>query len=46
LGDEGEKSKQDEQMSLVIRFLKRAAKNLQQEFKVIIPSHKLTPQDR
>lgn len=32
--------------SLVIRFLKRAAKNLRQEFKVIIPSHKLPLQDR
>lgn len=45
-GDEDEKTKHDEQMSLVIRFLKRAARNLRQEFKVLIPSHKLPMQDR
>ncbi|XP_028395894.1 tubulin polyglutamylase TTLL5-like [Dendronephthya gigantea] len=44
--DDEDKDKQDDQMNLVIRFLKRAAKNLRQEFKVIIPSHKLPQHDR
>ncbi|XP_071502575.1 tubulin polyglutamylase TTLL5-like, partial [Diadema antillarum] len=36
----------DEQMDLVLRFLKRAAGNLQQQFKVIVPSRKLPIHDR
>ncbi|XP_063958755.1 tubulin polyglutamylase TTLL5-like isoform X1 [Lytechinus pictus] len=36
----------DEQMDLVLRFLKRAASNLQQQFKVIVPSRKLPIHDR
>jgi len=39
-------SKQDDQMNLVIRFLKKAASNLQQPFKVVVPSHKLPLHDR
>ena len=38
----GNSSHQD----LVLRFLKRAASNLQQPFKVIVPSRKLPPHDR
>ncbi|XP_041351009.1 tubulin polyglutamylase TTLL5-like [Gigantopelta aegis] len=36
----------NEQMDLVLRFLKRAAVNLQQPFKVIVPSRKLVLADR
>ncbi|XP_076443155.1 tubulin polyglutamylase TTLL5-like isoform X2 [Babylonia areolata] len=36
----------NEQMDLVLRFLKRAAVNLQQTFRVVIPSRKLTLSDR
>ncbi|OWF35945.1 Tubulin polyglutamylase TTLL5 [Mizuhopecten yessoensis] len=36
----------NEQMDLVLRFLKRAAVNLQQQFKVIVPSRKLPLNDR
>ena len=32
--------------NLVIRFLKKAASNLQQPFKVVVPSHKLPLHDR
>lgn len=39
-------SRQDDQMNLVIRFLKKAASNLQQSFKVVVPSHKLSLHDR
>ncbi|XP_067031983.1 tubulin polyglutamylase TTLL5-like [Acropora muricata] len=38
--------RQDDQMNLVIRFLKKAASNLQQPFKVVVPSHKLPLHDR
>lgn len=31
---------------LVIRFLRRAASNLQQDIKVVLPSRQLPPQDR
>ncbi|XP_033627215.1 tubulin polyglutamylase TTLL5-like isoform X2 [Asterias rubens] len=41
-----ESPENDEQMDLVLRFLKRAASNLQQPFKVIVPSRKLPPHDR
>lgn len=43
---DGGESKQDGQMNLVIRFLKKAASNLQQPFKVVVPSHKLPLHDR
>ncbi|XP_071164164.1 tubulin polyglutamylase TTLL5-like isoform X48 [Mytilus edulis] len=49
---EGSPSSQDdsdalnEQMDLVLRFLKRAAVNLQQPFKVVVPSRKLPLNDR
>ncbi|KAK3093578.1 hypothetical protein FSP39_017678 [Pinctada imbricata] len=36
----------NEQMDLVLRFLKRAAINLQQPFKVVVPSRKLPLNDR
>ncbi|XP_052766508.1 tubulin polyglutamylase TTLL5-like isoform X5 [Mya arenaria] len=36
----------NEQMDLVLRFLKRAAVNLQQSFKVVVPSRKLPLVDR
>ncbi|XP_050404221.1 tubulin polyglutamylase TTLL5 [Patella vulgata] len=36
----------NEQMDLVLRFLKRAAVNLQQSFKVVVPSRKLPLSDR
>ncbi|XP_071962334.1 tubulin polyglutamylase TTLL5-like isoform X2 [Antedon mediterranea] len=36
----------DDQMDLVVRFLKRAAGNLQEPFKVIVPSRKLQIHDR
>lgn len=36
----------NEQMDLVLRFLKRAAVNLQQSFKVVVPSRKLALNDR
>ncbi|XP_077863865.1 tubulin polyglutamylase TTLL5-like [Saccoglossus kowalevskii] len=39
-------ARNDEQMDLVLRFLKRAAGNLQQPFKVIVPSRKLPINDR
>lgn len=39
-------SKQEEQMDLVLRFLKRAAGNLRQPFSVTIPSHRLSINDR
>ncbi|XP_071832466.1 tubulin polyglutamylase TTLL5-like isoform X3 [Apostichopus japonicus] len=42
--DEAEQN--DEQMDLVLRFLKRAAGNLQKPFKVIVPSRKLPIHDR
>ncbi|XP_023272967.1 tubulin polyglutamylase TTLL5 [Seriola lalandi dorsalis] len=38
--------KDDDQMELVIRFLKRAASNLQQDIKVVLPSRQLPLQDR
>ncbi|XP_022090548.1 tubulin polyglutamylase TTLL5-like [Acanthaster planci] len=41
-----ESAQNDEQMDLVLRFLKRAAGNLQQPFKVIVPSRKLPAHDR
>ncbi|XP_066282278.1 tubulin polyglutamylase TTLL5-like isoform X4 [Branchiostoma lanceolatum] len=43
--DKGE-PRHDEQMDLVLRFLKRAAGNLQQPFKVVVPSRKLPLHDR
>ncbi|XP_064420977.1 tubulin polyglutamylase TTLL5 isoform X2 [Latimeria chalumnae] len=38
--------KEDEQMELVIRFLKRAASNLQQSLKLVLPSRRLSLADR
>ncbi|XP_075964534.1 tubulin polyglutamylase TTLL5 [Anarhichas minor] len=38
--------KDNEQMELVIRFLRRAASNLQQDIKVVLPSRQLPLQDR
>nr|XP_057947118.1 tubulin polyglutamylase TTLL5 isoform X2 [Doryrhamphus excisus] len=38
--------KDNYQMELVIRFLKRAASNLDQDIKVVLPSHRLPVQDR
>ncbi|XP_067680981.1 tubulin polyglutamylase TTLL5-like isoform X3 [Haliotis asinina] len=51
ISDTGALSQEDvealnEQMDLVLRFLKRAAVNLQQSFKVIVPSRKLPLSDR
>ncbi|NXP76135.1 TTLL5 polyglutamylase, partial [Ramphastos sulfuratus] len=39
-------AKEDEQMELVVRFLKRAANNLQQSLKMLIPSRCLGLSDR
>ncbi|XP_033102981.1 tubulin polyglutamylase TTLL5-like isoform X2 [Anneissia japonica] len=39
-------SQNDDQMDLVLRFLKRAAGNLKEPFKVIVPSRKLQIHDR
>uniref|UniRef100_A0A8C0JEK1 Tubulin tyrosine ligase like 5 n=1 Tax=Chelonoidis abingdonii TaxID=106734 RepID=A0A8C0JEK1_CHEAB len=39
-------AKEDEQMELVIRFLKRAASNLQQSFRMLLPSRRLALDDR
>nr|XP_018671635.1 tubulin polyglutamylase TTLL5 isoform X1 [Ciona intestinalis] len=38
--------KQEEQMELVLRFLKRAAGNLRQSFSVVVPSRRLALSDR
>ncbi|CAL8272543.1 unnamed protein product [Merluccius merluccius] len=38
--------KDDDQMELVIRFLQRAASNLQQDVRLDLPSRQLAPQDR
>ncbi|XP_056282088.1 tubulin polyglutamylase TTLL5 isoform X3 [Pseudoliparis swirei] len=38
--------KDSDQMELVVRFLKRAASNLQQDIKVVLPSRQLPLQDR
>ncbi|XP_008281028.1 tubulin polyglutamylase TTLL5 isoform X1 [Stegastes partitus] len=38
--------KDSDQMELVIRFLRRAASNLQQDIKVVLPSRQLPLQDR
>ncbi|XP_068607715.1 tubulin polyglutamylase TTLL5 [Brachionichthys hirsutus] len=38
--------KDNDQMDLVIRFLRRAASNLQQDMKVVSPSHELPLKDR
>ncbi|XP_069008195.1 tubulin polyglutamylase TTLL5 isoform X1 [Embiotoca jacksoni] len=38
--------KDNDQMDLVIRFLRRAASNLQQDIKVVLPSRQLPLQDR
>ncbi|XP_071780297.1 tubulin polyglutamylase TTLL5 [Centroberyx gerrardi] len=38
--------KDNDQMELVIRFLKRAASNLQQDMKMVLPSRQLPLQDR
>uniref|UniRef100_A0A8C7PSI0 Tubulin--tyrosine ligase-like protein 5 n=1 Tax=Oncorhynchus mykiss TaxID=8022 RepID=A0A8C7PSI0_ONCMY len=38
--------KDNEQMELVIRFLKRAASNLQQDMRMVLPSRQLPLQDR
>ncbi|XP_049453186.1 tubulin polyglutamylase TTLL5 isoform X2 [Epinephelus fuscoguttatus] len=38
--------KDNDQMELVIRFLRRAASNLQQDIKVVLPSRQLPLQDR
>ncbi|XP_054651709.1 tubulin polyglutamylase TTLL5 isoform X2 [Dunckerocampus dactyliophorus] len=38
--------KDNYQMELIIRFLKRAASNLDQDIKVVLPSHRLPIQDR
>ncbi|KAI3367215.1 hypothetical protein L3Q82_008269 [Scortum barcoo] len=38
--------KDNDQMELVIRFLRRAASNLQQDIKVVLPSRQLSLQDR
>ncbi|XP_064621564.1 tubulin polyglutamylase TTLL5-like isoform X3 [Lineus longissimus] len=42
----GESEEANEQMDLVLRFLKRAAGNLQQPFRVIVPSRRLPITDR
>ncbi|NWS59927.1 TTLL5 polyglutamylase, partial [Chunga burmeisteri] len=39
-------AKEDEQMELVVRFLKRAASNLQQSLRVLLPSRRLGLNDR
>uniref|UniRef100_A0A8C4VQC7 Tubulin--tyrosine ligase-like protein 5 n=1 Tax=Gopherus evgoodei TaxID=1825980 RepID=A0A8C4VQC7_9SAUR len=39
-------AKEDEQMELVIRFLKRAASNLQQSLRMLLPSRRLALNDR
>ncbi|XP_025025016.1 tubulin polyglutamylase TTLL5 isoform X2 [Python bivittatus] len=39
-------AKEDEQMELVVRFLKRAASNLQQSLKMLLPSRRLALYDR
>uniref|UniRef100_A0A8C8R5C2 Tubulin--tyrosine ligase-like protein 5 n=1 Tax=Pelusios castaneus TaxID=367368 RepID=A0A8C8R5C2_9SAUR len=39
-------AKEDEQMELVVRFLKRAASNLQQSLKMLLPSRRLALNDR
>ncbi|XP_013422025.1 tubulin polyglutamylase TTLL5 isoform X2 [Lingula anatina] len=44
--DKGDREAANEQMDLVLRFLKRAAVNLQQPFKVVVPSRKLPINDR
>uniref|UniRef100_A0A4W4H1P7 Uncharacterized protein n=1 Tax=Electrophorus electricus TaxID=8005 RepID=A0A4W4H1P7_ELEEL len=38
--------KDNDQMDLVMRFLKRAASNLQQDIRVVLPSHQLSLPDR
>ncbi|XP_061650701.1 tubulin polyglutamylase TTLL5 isoform X5 [Phyllopteryx taeniolatus] len=38
--------KDNDQMELVVRFLRRAASNLQQDVKMVMPSHQLPVQDR
>ncbi|XP_077477014.1 tubulin polyglutamylase TTLL5 [Stigmatopora argus] len=38
--------KDNDQMELIVRFLRRAASNLQQDVKVVLPSHQLPIQDR
>uniref|UniRef100_A0A3Q2Y186 Uncharacterized protein n=1 Tax=Hippocampus comes TaxID=109280 RepID=A0A3Q2Y186_HIPCM len=38
--------KDNDQMELVVRFLRRAASNLQQDVNVVLPSHQLPVQDR
>ncbi|XP_025912953.1 tubulin polyglutamylase TTLL5 isoform X4 [Apteryx rowi] len=39
-------AKEDEQMELVVRFLKRAASNLQQSLRMLLPSRRLGLNDR
>ncbi|XP_062433499.1 tubulin polyglutamylase TTLL5 isoform X2 [Rhea pennata] len=39
-------AKEDEQMELVVRFLKRAASNLQQSLRMLLPSRRLSLNDR
>ncbi|XP_061699472.1 tubulin polyglutamylase TTLL5 isoform X2 [Syngnathoides biaculeatus] len=39
-------AKDNDQMDLVVRFLRRAASNLQQDVKMVLPSHQLPVQDR
>ncbi|XP_078516058.1 tubulin polyglutamylase TTLL5 isoform X6 [Lissotriton helveticus] len=39
-------AKEDEQMELVVRFLKRAAANLQQSLRMVLPSRRLPLMDR
>nr|XP_056706712.1 tubulin polyglutamylase TTLL5 [Euleptes europaea] len=39
-------AKEDEQMELVVRFLKRAASNLQQSLRMLLPSRRLALYDR
>uniref|UniRef100_A0A8D2LKW5 Tubulin--tyrosine ligase-like protein 5 n=1 Tax=Varanus komodoensis TaxID=61221 RepID=A0A8D2LKW5_VARKO len=39
-------AKEDEQMELVVRFLKRAANNLQQSLRMLLPSRRLALYDR
>ncbi|XP_077412739.1 tubulin polyglutamylase TTLL5 isoform X2 [Vanacampus margaritifer] len=38
--------KDNDQMELIVRFLRRAASNLQQDVNVVLPSHQLPVQDR
>ncbi|XP_068509142.1 tubulin polyglutamylase TTLL5 isoform X2 [Syngnathus scovelli] len=40
------KDKDNDQMELVVRFLRRAASNFQQDVRVVLPSHQLPVQDR